>query len=138
MLRFPTASIDYDNKVAIYDDYGADMYAIKNNDNHETCHHNFNSQYDYANQVSHDSYFVEFAPTIMNEKKFAYVESNENIVRLEAQLESTRISCVVDISVGRKSTPSRGPEPCAPLTSAPAPKTRTTCWRRGQRRKEGH
>ena len=28
---------------------------------------------DYA---SHDSYFVEFAPTIMNEKKFAYVESN--------------------------------------------------------------
>ena len=28
--------IDYDNKVAIYDDYFADMYAIKNNDNHET------------------------------------------------------------------------------------------------------
>src|SRR3989337_1664938 len=49
-------SIDYDNKVAIYDDYGDDMYAIKNNDNHETCHHDFNFQ-------SHDSYFVEFAPT---------------------------------------------------------------------------
>jgi len=30
------ASIDYDNKVAIYDDYGDDMYAIKNNDNHGT------------------------------------------------------------------------------------------------------
>ena len=27
--------IDYENKVAIYDDYCDDMYAIKNNDNHE-------------------------------------------------------------------------------------------------------
>ena len=34
-------SIDYGNKVAIYDDYGDDMYAINNNDNHETCHHDF-------------------------------------------------------------------------------------------------
>ena len=48
-------SIDYDNKVGIYDDYGDDMYAIKNNDNHETCHHDFNFH-------SHDSYFVEFVP----------------------------------------------------------------------------
>ena len=32
------ASIDNNNKVAIYDDYDDDMYAIKNNDNHETCH----------------------------------------------------------------------------------------------------
>ena len=31
--------IDYENKVA--DDYCDDMYAIKNNDNHETCHHDF-------------------------------------------------------------------------------------------------
>lgn len=70
-------SIDYDNKVAIYDDYCDDMYAIKNNDNYETCHHDFNFQLDYANQVSHDSYFVEFAPTIIDENKFAYVESNK-------------------------------------------------------------
>ena len=28
------ASIDYDNKVVIYYDYGDDMYAILNNDNH--------------------------------------------------------------------------------------------------------
>ena len=56
-------SIDYDNKFAIYDDYCDDMYAIKNNDNYETCHHDFNFQLDYSNQVSHDSYFVEFAPT---------------------------------------------------------------------------
>ena len=33
--------IDYENKVAIYDDYCDDLYAIKNNDNHETCHHDF-------------------------------------------------------------------------------------------------
>ena len=31
--------IDYENKVVIYDDYCDDLYAIKNNDNHETCHH---------------------------------------------------------------------------------------------------
>ena len=35
-------TIDYENKVAIYDDYGDDMYAILNNDNHETCLHDFN------------------------------------------------------------------------------------------------
>ena len=45
------ASIDYDKKVAIYDDYGDDTYAIKNNANHETCHHDFNFQ-------SRDSYFL--------------------------------------------------------------------------------
>ena len=52
--------IDYENKVAIYDDYCDELYAIKKNDNHETCHLDFNFQLDYA---SHDSYFVEFAPT---------------------------------------------------------------------------
>ena len=62
----------------IYDDYDDEMYAIKSDSNHETCHHDFNIQSGYVNQVSHDSYFVEFAPTIMNEKKIAYVESNKN------------------------------------------------------------
>ena len=66
--------IDYENEVAIYDDYCVDMYAIKNNDNHESCCHDFNFQLDYA---SHDSYFVEFAPTTIHEKEFAYVESNK-------------------------------------------------------------
>ena len=33
--------IDYENKVAIYDDYCDDLYAIRNNDNHEICHHDF-------------------------------------------------------------------------------------------------
>ena len=63
-------SIDYENKVPIYDDYGDDMYATNNNDNHETCHHDFNFQ-------SHDSYFVQFAPTTIHQNKFAYVESNK-------------------------------------------------------------
>ena len=66
--------IDYENKVAIYDDYCDDLYAIRNNDNHETFHLDFNFQLDYA---SHDSYFVEFAPTTIDEKKFGYVESNK-------------------------------------------------------------
>ena len=47
---------------------------MNNNDNHETCHHDFNFQLDYA---SHDSYFVEFAPTTIHEKKFSYVESSK-------------------------------------------------------------
>ena len=59
--------IDYENKVDIYGDYCDDMYAIKDNVDHETCHHDFNFQLDYA---SHDTYFVEFAPTIPNEKNF--------------------------------------------------------------------
>ena len=58
----------------IYDDYCDDMYAIKNNDNHETFQLDFNFQLDYA---SHDSYFVEFAPTTIDENKFAYVESSK-------------------------------------------------------------
>ena len=40
--------IDYENEVVIYDDYCDDMYAIRNNVNHETCHHDFNFQLDYA------------------------------------------------------------------------------------------
>ena len=66
--------IDYENKVAIFDDYCDGMYVIKINDNHETCHHDFSFQLDYA---SYDYYFVEFAPTTIHEKKFAYVESNK-------------------------------------------------------------
>src|SRR4030043_254744 len=60
--------------IAIFDDYCDDMYAIKNNDKHETCHHDFNFQLDYA---SRDSYFVEFAPTTIHEKNYAYVESRK-------------------------------------------------------------
>src|SRR4051812_39149478 len=63
--------IDYENKVAIYDNYCDDMYAIKNNDDHETFHLDFKFHLDYA---SHDSYFVEFAPTTIHENKFSYVE----------------------------------------------------------------
>ena len=67
--------IYYDeSRPPIYDDYYDDTYAIKNKDNHETCHLDFNFQLDDA---SHDSYFVEFAPTIIHEKNFACVESNK-------------------------------------------------------------
>ena len=69
--------IDYENKV---DDYCDDFYAIKNNDNHETCHLDLNFQ-------SHDSYFVEFAPTTIDENKFAYVESNKNSMIVDHEKE---------------------------------------------------
>ena len=83
--------IDYENKVAIYDDYSDDMYAIKINDNHETCHINF--QLDYA---SHDSYFVEFAPTTIHEKKFAYVESNKNSMLMHHEKSALCDSYIVE------------------------------------------
>ena len=67
--------IYYDESMPpIYDDYCDDTYAIKINNNHETFHHDFNFQLDYA---SHDSYFVEFATTTIHENKFAFVESNK-------------------------------------------------------------
>ena len=49
---------------------GDDTYDLKNNDNHETCHLDLNFQ-------SHDSYFVEFATSTIDENKFAQVESNK-------------------------------------------------------------
>src|ERR1041385_5551614 len=51
----------------IYDDYCGDTYAIKNE-----CLEVYHDKND-----SCDSYFLEFAPTITNEKDFAYVESNK-------------------------------------------------------------
>ena len=67
--------IYYDESMpAIYDDCCDDLYDIKNNYNHENFHHYFSFQLDYA---SHDNYFVEFAPTIIHEKNFAYVESTK-------------------------------------------------------------
>ena len=63
--------IYYDESMPpIYDDYCDDMYALKNNNNNEPCHLDLNFQ-------SHDSYFVEFAPTTIQEKNFAYVESSK-------------------------------------------------------------
>ena len=35
----------------IYDDYCYDLYAIKNNDIHETYHHDFNFHLDYAHMI---------------------------------------------------------------------------------------
>ena len=63
--------IYYDESMPpIYDDYCDDTYALKNNGNHETCHLDLNFQ-------SYDSYFVDFAPTTIHEKNFAYVESRK-------------------------------------------------------------
>ena len=73
--------IDYENEVATYDDYCDETYAIKSSDDYiyKTCQHDFSFQLDYA---SHDSYFVEFAPTTIEENRFAYVESNKKIICL--------------------------------------------------------
>ena len=61
-----------------YDDYCDDNYVIKSSDNY--CHnfeypfsehYSFNVETIYSIQVSYDT------PTIVNEKKFPYVESNK-------------------------------------------------------------
>ena len=63
--------IYYDESMPpIYDDYCYETYALNNNNNNEPCHLDLNFQ-------SHDSYFVEFAPTSIHEKNFACVESNK-------------------------------------------------------------
>ena len=76
-------SIDYDeNKVATYDDYCDDTYAIKSSDDYiyKTCHdydspfsehYSFNVETIYSIEVSYGT------PTIPNEKTFAYVESSK-------------------------------------------------------------
>ena len=74
--------IDYENKVAIYDDYCDDTYVIKSSDDYiyKTCHdydypfsehYSFNVEIIFSVQVSYDT------PTIPNEKNFAYVESSK-------------------------------------------------------------
>ena len=87
--------IYYDDRMpTIYDD-GDDTYAIMSNDNHETDHNGFNLQCGYVNQVSHDSYFVEFAPTTMDDKEFAYVESNKCSMLVDHQKNALCDSYIV-------------------------------------------
>src|SRR4051812_33306506 len=56
-----------DTLPTIYDDYCDDTYAIK-----KKCLQVYHDKND-----SSDSYFLEFAPTITNEKDFSYVGSNK-------------------------------------------------------------
>ena len=85
--------IDYENKVAIYDYYFDYMYAIKNNDKHETFHLDFNFQLDYASQ---DGYFVNFAPTILNEQNFAHVESSKISMQVDHEKNALCDSYIVE------------------------------------------
>ena len=87
--------IYYDESMPpIYDDYCDDTYATKNKDNHETCHRDFNFQLDYA---SHDSYFVEFAPTTIDENIFAYAESNKNSLLVDHEKNALCDGYIVEL-----------------------------------------
>ena len=93
MIFFCPPSFDekiyYDESMPpIYDDYCDDTYAIKNNYNHETCHLDLNFQ-------SHDSYFVEFPPTIIHEKNFACVESSKFSMLVDHEKNALRDSYIV-------------------------------------------
>ena len=69
-------SIDYDKKVAIYDDYGDDMYAIKSNKSSMLVHHEKSAVCDsYIVESTHDvseNYYEEgtYALTYLNNIKF--------------------------------------------------------------------
>ena len=94
--------IDYDeDKVTIYDDYCDDTYAINSSDSHscETCHnykysptehHSFNVELIYSVQVLYDT------PTIMNENKFAYVESNKILMHVDHEKNALCDSYIVE------------------------------------------
>ena len=83
-------------KVAIYDYYCDDMYAIKRNDIQETWNHDFNAQIDYVDQVSCDSYFVEFASTTIDQNKFAYVKSNNFFMHVDHEKNTLCDSYIVE------------------------------------------
>ena len=97
-------SLDYDeNKVATYDDYFDDTYAIESSDDyiHKTCHnyddpfsehYSFNVETIYSIRVSYDT------PTIMNENKIAYVESNKNTM-LEDHERNALCDSYIDQSI---------------------------------------
>src|SRR3954468_23140270 len=82
--------IHYDESMPpTYDDYCDDTYAIKNNDNHVTCHLDLNFQ-------SHDSYFVECAPTTIDENRFAYVESSKNSILVDHEKNALGAGYIVE------------------------------------------
>src|SRR4051812_20755010 len=95
-------SIDYDeNKVATYDDYCDETYAIKSSDDYiyKTCHdyeypfsehYSFNVETIYSIQVSYD------APTIIHEKKFAYVESNNISMQVDHENNALGAGYIVE------------------------------------------
>ena len=67
--------INYDyNMPPIYDDYCDDTCSMKNN----------------------DSYFVEFAPTTINENDYAYVESNNSFMHVDHNKNALCDSYIVD------------------------------------------
>ena len=70
-------SIDYDNKVAIYDDYYDDMYAIKSNNFSMLVHHESAVCDSYIVESSHDAsenYYEKgtYALTYLNNIKFLF------------------------------------------------------------------
>jgi hypothetical protein len=95
-------SVDYDeNKVATYDDYYDDTYVIKSSDNYScetfhnyeypfSKHYSFNVESIYSVQVLYD------IPTIMNEKKIAYVESNKNSMLVNHEKNALCDSYIVE------------------------------------------
>ena len=89
------------NKVATYDDYCDETYAIKSSDDYiyKNCHdyeypfsenYSFNVETIYSIQVSYDT------PTIPTEKKFAYVESSKNSMLVDHEKNALGAGYIVE------------------------------------------
>src|SRR3954470_3642564 len=79
-------SILYDDtKPPIYDDYNDeyDIFSPPTIEEKVNCDYNLPPIFDdYGDENNSDSYFVEFAPTMINKNAFAYVESNDHFMHL--------------------------------------------------------
>src|SRR3954467_9905008 len=69
-----------------------DSYSIADDDTKPPIYDDYNDEYDifsppifddYGDENNSDSYFVEFAPTMINKNDYAYVESNNYFMHVD-------------------------------------------------------
>src|SRR3954467_4892675 len=74
-----------DTKPPIYDDYNDEYDIFSPHTIEEKIYYDYNMPPifdDYGDENSNDSYFVEFAPTIIDKNDYAYVESNNHFMHV--------------------------------------------------------
>ena len=77
----------------IYDDYNDDYVIFSPPTIEEKGNYDYNMPHifdDYGDENNNDSYFVEFAPTTINENDYAYVESINSFMH---EAHDKNVSC---------------------------------------------
>ena len=94
--------IYYDDSMPpIYDDYCDDTYAIINSDNHtcETCHnykYPLTEHYSFNEELIFSVHVLYDTPTITNDKKFAYGDTNKKFMHVDHEKNTLRDSYIVE------------------------------------------